>query len=90
MKHSPQAQAVKGLADPLTAFHGKPLVGVASQENRYLGRIVIEVYESDQHASVADGLAFTVDLADGVGIDHQALMARVAQGFPERIARLPK
>ncbi|HLG64911.1 MAG TPA: hypothetical protein VKY19_23425 [Ktedonosporobacter sp.] len=90
MKRSPQAQAVKGVADPLTAFHGKPLVGVASQEHRYMGRIVIEVYESDQYASVADSLAFTVDLAEGVGIDHQELMVRVAQGFPERIARLPR
>lgn len=54
----------KEVHDPLKGFHGKPIVGEEIPgETRYLGRIIVELYEAPDISSDANGLAFTVDPA---------------------------
>src|SRR5215831_3398799 len=58
----------KEVHDPLKGFYGKPIVGEEIPgENRYLGRIIVELYESLLISSDANGLAFTVDPAHQAG-----------------------
>lgn len=52
------------------------------REEKSLSRTALE-YESPLHNSVANGLIFSADLADNVDIDHNELMAQVANVFPK-------
>jgi len=48
----------KEVHNPLKGFHGKPIVGEEiPEENRYLGRIIVELYESPHISSDANGLS---------------------------------
>lgn len=90
MAHQPQEKAVKSFSDPLAEYHGKPLVGVSSSHSRYLGRVVVELYESPLHDSASDGLVFSADLGLNVGIDYNELLRRVAAALPRRVQNLPE
>jgi len=78
----------KGVHDPLKGFYGKPIVGEEIPgENRYLGRIIVELYESPLISSDANGLAFTTDPAHQAGISAAELLERIAAALPVRVAK---
>lgn len=72
--------------DPLENFYGKPLISQELSGTKYLGRLVIELYESPG-ASDADGLAYTIDPAHNVNIDEKTLLKRIVDALPLRVAR---
>jgi hypothetical protein len=71
--------------NPLNGFEGRPIISGAGR-GRYLGRVVIEVWESpDANDTLgAKGLAYMPDAATGV--DWLDLLRRVAAALPTRIA----
>jgi hypothetical protein len=75
-----------GRSDPLAAHYGKPLISEASTHVRYLGRVVIELYESE---GITDemGLAYTIDPASDTGLDAATLAKRISEAF---VTRVPK
>jgi len=78
----------KEVHDPLKGFYGKPIVSEEIPgENRYLGRIIVELYEAPDISSDANGLAFTTDPAHQAGISAADLLERIAAALPVRIAK---
>jgi hypothetical protein len=74
--------------DPMQNVYGKPMISEEHPHTRYLGRVVIELYESPG-ASDVNGLAYTIDPASGVNIDEKTLIKRIADALSLRIARNP-
>ena len=72
--------------DPLENLYGKPMISQENPDTRYLGRVIIELYESPG-ASDAAGLAYTIDPASGTNIDEKTLIKRIADALSLRIAR---
>lgn len=86
MKETPGKLEQTGQADPLAQIHGKPMISDASSSRRYLGRIMIELYESEGHAD-DQMLAYTVDPALEAGLSHDTLAKRIAQAFTVRVTK---
>lgn len=65
--------------------HGKPLISEAGPGSRYVGRVVIELWEVPTHPTSPDQLSYTIDPAGKVkGFD---LLQRIAVAFPLHVAR---
>lgn len=78
-------------SDPLQEVYGKPMVGMEMPGNRYLGRVVVELYEStDAFQSDDMNIVYSVDPAHGANIEAKALVKRVADALHARIARNSK
>lgn len=86
MESIPGKLTETGRSDPLAAHYGKPIVSGASTHVRYLGRVVIELYESE---GITDemGLAYTIDPASDAGLDAATLAKRISEAF---VTRVPK
>lgn len=62
---------------------GKPVLSNAGHTKRYVGRVVIELWEPVAGDPEDDRfLAFSADAVDG---NHEALAKRVARGFQARV-----
>jgi hypothetical protein len=70
--------------DPLLPYRGRPVISAGSA-GRYIGRVVIELWESESEPNDVNGLAFTTDTVQG---DQQTLLQRVAAALPARLARM--
>ena len=86
MEDIPGIPIETGQPDPLAAHHGKPLISGASTHVRYLGRVVIELYESEGTTDEM-GLAYTIDPASDAGLDAATLVKRISEAF---VIRVPK
>jgi hypothetical protein len=73
-------------ADPLAGFAGKPILAAQSAGATYLGRVVIEVWDTGRSHDPSFGLTFSSDAVDG---NHRNLLRHVANGLPTRVAKLP-
>jgi hypothetical protein len=76
------------MSGPLAGFGGKPILGSEDNEKRYIGRIVIELYESPGIRSDGDGLVFSISPAEKVDISQDALLRRFAAALPARVAKM--
>ena len=86
MESIPGKLTETGRPDPLAAYYGKPLISGASTHVRYLGRVVIELYESEG-ATDEMGLAYSIDPASDGGLDAATLAKRISEAF---FTRVPK
>ncbi len=86
MESIPGKLTETGRPDPLAAHYGKPLISGASTHARYLGRVVIELYESEG-ATDEMGLAYSIDPASDAGLDAATLAKRISEAF---VTRVPK
>ena len=86
MESIPGKLTETGRPDPLAAYYGKPLISGASTHARYLGRVVIELYESEG-ATDEMGLAYSIDLASDAGLGAATLAKRISEAF---VTRVPK
>ena len=86
MESIPGKLTETGRPDPLAAYYGKPLISGASTHVRYLGRVMIELYESEG-ATDEMGLAYSIDLASDARLDAATLAKRISEAF---VARVPK
>ena len=77
------------MAGPLAGWGGKPILGIESDEQRYVGRIVIELYEGSGITSDANGLVFSVSPALRANISQHELLKRFAAALPARVAKMP-
>jgi hypothetical protein len=72
--------------DPLQNHYGKPLIGVVFPSMKYVGRLIIELYEQPG-SSDANSLVLGMDPAPG---ESQAdLVKRIAAALPERVKSIP-
>jgi hypothetical protein len=81
------------VADPFQSYHGKPMISGSGSGSRYIGRVVIELWESPDTTTSATSPA-AVDashlglLIDPVGqVNGNDLMQRVASALPLHVEK---
>lgn len=72
--------------DPLQNYYGKPLIGEAGPSMKYVGRLIIELYEQP-YSSDANSLVLAFDPAPGES--QGDLVKRIAAALPERLKSIP-
>jgi hypothetical protein len=72
------------VADPLAQYAHKPMLAAAGKGAKYLGRVIIEVWETGNATDDSQRLTFSSEAVDG---NHEALLTRVAAGLPKRVER---
>lgn len=82
---------ISKVTHPLQGTEGKPLISEAGPDDRYVGRVIVEVWDSphSRHPTGADHLAYVVDPAHDAtnqGGAMQQLLQRVATALPARLA----
>lgn len=70
--------------DPLAAFHKKPIISSGGTDATYVGRIVIEMWDTPEARDDADRIAITSDAVDG---KHADLLVRLAKALPSIVQR---
>lgn len=65
--------------DPLAAHHKKPVISSGGPNATYLGRIVIELWDTPEARDDADRIALTSDASDG---KHADLLSRIVTALP--------
>lgn len=73
------------MAHPLTGTAGKPLISKETSDTRFVGRVIIELYEGPHIESDADGFALVISPAIGSGISQHELLKRIAAALPARV-----
>jgi hypothetical protein len=68
--------------DPLAKYQGQPLISAASPSSTYVGRVIVELWDSG--GEDWRSLAVSADAAVG---DNAALLQRVAAALPATAAR---
>lgn len=63
---------------PLAGMGGKPMLGKESSDQSFVGRIVMELFESPYTTSDANGFALIVNCGLRTGIKNEELARRVA------------
>jgi hypothetical protein len=77
--------------DPLASVYGKPMIGVETPGLRFLGRVIIELYESTDRPEPDDrNIVCSIDKAEGVNISSKTLLQRIATAFATRVAKTTK
>jgi len=73
----------------LSGSEGKPIISQAGPGARYLGRVVIELWDHPDHPDKtgAATLAYQVDLGAGSPLNQVELLDRASQAFPIRFQR---
>lgn len=81
------------VADPLQSHNGKPMISGLGSDSRYIGRVVIELWESPETTASATSPA-AIDashlglLIDPVGqVNGNDLMQRVAAALPLHVQK---
>jgi len=74
-----------GQADPLATFQGKPMLGTHPR-GTFLGRVVIEMWETGSALDDSNKLSLSFEAVDG---GHAAFLRRVTAALPGRIEKLP-
>jgi len=72
--------------DPFAGFSGKPMFSGGGPTATYVGRVVIELWESPNMTD-EQTMAITTDTTGSV--DWKTLLQRVAAALPARIAHSP-
>ncbi len=72
--------------DPLASYQGNPILGQHGSGQRYVGRVVVELWETGQPEDDSQRIIFTADAADG---NHGALLRRVAPALLKRAQKGP-
>jgi hypothetical protein len=78
------------MSGPLAGTGGKPLLGREGSDKRYVGRVIIELYEGPHIASDMDGLVMSISPAIGSNLSQQELLSRIAVALPSRAASRAK
>ena len=74
--------------DPLANVYGKPMIGTEMPGLRYLGRAIVELYESTDGSEPEDrNIVCSIDKAEGVNISSKTLIQRIASALSTRVAR---
>lgn len=76
---------VESVPDPLADYHGKPLISQASPRCKYLGRIIVELWEQPGFSD-AQSIALSVQGTESVGTAE--LLQRIAEALPIRAAKI--
>ncbi|MHB8600243.1 MAG: hypothetical protein ACYDER_25960 [Ktedonobacteraceae bacterium] len=77
------------MAGPLAGWGGKPLLDKESDGHRFVGRLIIELYEGPDVTSDANGLVFSVSPSIEATISQHELLKRFAAALPARVAKMP-
>lgn len=77
-------QSVGPVDDPLEHHRQRPVISVGAPGAKYLGRVVIELWDDGTGADVRN-LAFGID---AIG-DSAELLTRVVAAFPARASSAP-
>lgn len=72
--------------NPLAGTGGKPLIGKESPGHRYVGRVIVELYEGPDIRSDADGLVMIISPSLTSSLSQQDLLKRIAAALPGRVA----
>ncbi len=71
--------------DPLVGYHKKPIISLASSPNaKYLGRVIVELWDNTGARDDADALTISAGAMDG---KHGKLLARIAEALLVRVQR---
>ena len=74
--------------DPLEGYHGKPIISGGGSHDRYIGRVILELWErprgADPGVNDVNYFSMTSDATDG---DAAGLLRRLADALPVRVAR---
>lgn len=74
--------------DPLANVYGKPMIGTKTPGLRYIGRAIVELYESTDGSEPDDrNIVCSIDKAEGVNISSKTLLQRIATAFSTRVAK---
>lgn len=72
--------------DPLASYQGKPILGQGGANKHYVGRVVVELWETGQPVDDSHQIVFTADATDG---NHGALLRRIASALLKRVQTGP-
>lgn len=72
------------MAGPLAGFEGKPMLSSERPGKRFIGRIIVELYEGSYIEDDAHGLVMSLNPAIGVDISQGELLKRIAAALPGR------
>ena len=72
--------------DYLKEVRGKPMITEEMPGTRYLGRVIVELYEI--HGEPDDrNIAYSIDTAHGANIEAKTLVKRIAAALYNRVAK---
>jgi hypothetical protein len=78
------------MSGPFSGLGGKPVIGQETSDHRFVGRVVIELFEGQHIDSDADGLALIINPAPGSGLSQRDLLKRISDALPGRVALFEK
>lgn len=76
-----KSKVSQSTSDPFKDFEKKPMFGQGPENKRYLGRVVIEMWDDGSSVDDANKIIFTADAVDG---DHSSFLKRVASALAKR------
>lgn len=74
------------MSGPLAGFGGKPILSKETPDRRFIGRIIVELYEGPNTPSDAHGLVLSISPARGSNISQDDLLKRIATALPVRVS----
>jgi hypothetical protein len=80
------ASPSQSTVDPLASYQGQPILGQRGPNKHYVGRVVVELWETGQPVDDSHQIVFTADATDG---NHGALLRRIAPALLKRVQKGP-
>lgn len=76
------------MSSPLAGTGGKPLIGRETPTHRFIGRVIVELFEGPEIFSDANGLCFIISPGLDADVDDEELLKRIAAALPLRIPKM--
>lgn len=78
------------MTEPLAGLGGKPIIGQETANTRFVGRIVVELFEGPYISSDAHGLVMQVGPSAQSGLSQLELLKRIVAALPDGAVRFEK
>lgn len=79
-----QHSSASSQPDPLSAYLDQPMIAHPGPNSRYVGRVIVELYENGSEKSDASKIAYTVDAIEG---NYDTLALRIAKALVARLSQ---
>lgn len=82
MSHEWKKQETNQMGDPLSGYRGEPILGKQGPNARYLGRVIVELWEINSTKNDSYNIAIS---AGAVDEDNSTLIERIAAALSSRV-----
>jgi hypothetical protein len=75
-------QETTRMGDPLSGYQGRPILGQQGPNAKYLGRVIVELWETNSTTNDSNNIAVS---AGAVDEDNATFIERIAAALSERV-----